>query len=124
MPPTSLLVQSVLHWTPRVLCILLAAFAGVFALDVFNEVHGFWQTAFALWIHLIPSLVVLAILSIAWRNEAIGAAAMIGVGLWYLNETYGRFPIATVLMISGPLFLAGSLFALSWVYGVRLHRHG
>src|ERR1035441_3495384 len=44
-----------LFWTPRIICILFACFVSIFALDVFQENHGFWNTLLALLIHLIPT---------------------------------------------------------------------
>ena len=39
-----LVIEQLLHWTPRILGILFAGFLGLFALDVFNEGHTFWRT--------------------------------------------------------------------------------
>ena len=63
-----------LFWTPRALSIAFIAFLSVFALDVFDEHLGFWQTALALAMHLIPVFVLIAVLVLAWRWEWIGAA--------------------------------------------------
>ena len=46
-----------LFWTPRILFHRFIAFVSLFALDVFSEGLGFWQTAQALMLHLIPSFV-------------------------------------------------------------------
>jgi hypothetical protein len=63
----------VLFWSPRVLSILFTAFVSVFALDVFGEGHGFWQTCLALLMHLVPSALLLAALLVAWRHQCVGA---------------------------------------------------
>ena len=47
-------MKRVLFWTPRVLCILFAMFLSLFALDVFSEGYGLWQTIGALLIPLGP----------------------------------------------------------------------
>ena len=73
--------KNVLFWSPRILCILFAAFVSIFALDVFDEGLGFWQTAFALGMHLIPTAMLLAALVIAWRTGWIGAILFVGLGL-------------------------------------------
>jgi hypothetical protein len=57
---------------PRILAILFAAFLSVFALDVFGEGYWFWGTIRALFMHLIPTMIVLAALIIAWRWEGVG----------------------------------------------------
>ena len=107
-------VKRILFWTPRVLCLLFAAFLSIFAFDVFDEGHGFWKTALALAIHLIPALILLAALALCWRWEWIGAILFPALGVFYLVATWGRFPWFTYAVIAGPLLLLGMLFLLSW----------
>ena len=64
--------KRVLFWTPRVLCILFAAFLSMFALDVFREAYGFGETIIALLIHLVPTILVGIVLAIAWRRDWVG----------------------------------------------------
>ena len=113
-------VKRVLFWTPRVLCILFAMFLSLFALDVFSEGYGFWETIVALLLHLVPTFIVVIALVIAWRWEWIGAILFIALALFYLVWTWGRFPWITYLTISGPLFLVGALFLINWVYRAEL----
>ena len=110
-----------MFWTPRVLGVLFAAFLSIFALDVFGEGYGFWGTILALVMHLIPTLVVLVVLTIAWRWEVAGGILFIALGAWYLLDTWGRFHWSAHLFISGPLFLTGSLFLADWAYRAK-HR--
>jgi len=63
-----------LFWTPRALSIAFIAFLSIFALDVFDGHHGFWQSALAFIIHQIPVFVLIAALVLAWQWEWIGAA--------------------------------------------------
>lgn len=60
-----------LFWTPRALSIAFVVFLSLFALDVFADGLGFWRTALALTMHLIPSFVLIAVLILAWRWEWI-----------------------------------------------------
>jgi hypothetical protein len=90
----SIFSKQLLFWTPRVLSIAFIAFLSLFALDVFAENLGFWQTALALFMHLIPSMVLIAALVFAWRWEWIGAA-LFGV-------------------IAFPAFLIAGLFLTNW----------
>jgi hypothetical protein len=108
--------KRLLFWTPRVLCILFAGFVSLFALDVFGEGYGFWETILALLIHLVPTYIILILLAIAWRWEWVGAILFGVLGVWYILMTRGRFPWTTYLAMSGPLFLIGVLFQLNWVY--------
>ena len=109
-----------LFWAPRVLCLLLAAFLSLFALDVFDEHIGFWNTALALGIHLVPTWLVLGILVIAWRREWVGAILFNLLALLYLAMTWGRFPWSTYVVISGPLCLVGILFLVNWLRRAEL----
>ena len=108
-------LKRLLFWTPRILCLLFAAFLSIFAADVFGEGYGFWKTVLALLIHLIPTWLVLIMLAIAWRWEWAGGILLTGLGAFYLIAFWGRFPWSTYLCISGPLFLVGILFFLNWL---------
>ncbi len=99
-------------WTPRILAILFALFLSVFALDVFAEPNGFWPTLLALLMHLVPSAIVLVVLVIAWRWEALGAALFCALGIVYLILEWGRFAWTAYAFISGPLILIGALFLI------------
>jgi hypothetical protein len=89
----------------------------VFALDVFGEGYGFWGTVLALLIHLVPALIVLTALVIAWHWEAAGSILLIALGVGYLVTTWGHFNWH--LVISGPLFLIGGLFLTDRFYRAR-----
>jgi lysylphosphatidylglycerol synthetase-like protein (DUF2156 family) len=105
--------RKALFWTPRALCIAFAVFLSLFALDVFNEGLSVWKTLGALIIHLIPALIVLALLALAWRWEWIGAVGFMAAGGWYARTAW-RHP-SWVLTISGPLFLIAVLFLVNWL---------
>ena len=115
-------IRQMLYWTPRVLCILFAAFISIFAADVFSEARGFWQTAIALLMHLIPTFLIVAILVVSWRREWIGGILFIALGvlyvLWAWDKPFGRW--FTFLMIAGPPVLVGALFLLNWRYRAEL----
>ncbi len=113
--------KRVLYWTPRILGICMAGFLSIFAADVFGEGHSFWETLGALFMHLVPTYIVLVTLAVAWRWEAIGALLFSGLGLFYIGWAWGLFPLVAYLSISGPLFLTGALFFLDWVFKRRPH---
>lgn len=113
--------KHVLFWTPRLLGILFALFLCSFALDVFGEGYGFWGTMFALLMHLVPPLLVLIAVVIAWRWEAAGGILLITLGAYYLMD-WPRMAWTTYLVISGPLLLTGILFLTDWAYRSRLRR--
>ena len=113
-------VKRWLFWAPRVLCILFAIFVSLFALDVFEEGHGLWETMLALLMHLIPTFVILIVLAISWRWEWVGGILFIALGVLYLALAGGRLHWSAYLLISGPLFLVGVLFLINWLYRAEL----
>jgi hypothetical protein len=112
--------EGVLFWTPRALGILFTVFVSIFALDVLGEGYGLWGTMLALLMHLIPALIVLAVLVIAWRWEAVGGMLFIALGVWYVVTTWGHFNWH--LVISGPLSVIGGLFLIDWACRAKVRR--
>lgn len=110
--------RKLLFWAPRVLTILFAVFLGLFALDVFVENTGLVQKLTALVMHLAPTLLILALLALAWRWEWIGTIAFSALAIGYVVVMWGRFPWFTYVAIAGPLLLASALFFFSWKSGV------
>jgi hypothetical protein len=108
-------LKRLLFWTPRILCLLFAAFISIFAADVFGQGYGFWQTVLALLMHLIPTWIVLIVLAISWRWEWVGGTLFIALGALYLIKFWGRFHWSAYLCIAGPLLLVGALFFLNWL---------
>ena len=104
-----------LYLAPRILCIIFAAFLAIFALDVFTENNGFWQTVVALLMHLVPSFLILVVLAISWRWEWVGAVVFAALGVLYVVMAWGRFPMSVYFIISGPLFVIAGLFLVNWV---------
>ena len=113
-------MKRVLFWTPRALCILFAVFLSVFALDVFGEGLGFWETILALLIHLVPVYVVIIVLVIAWRREWVGAVLFSALAVSYVVAAWGRFHWSAYASISGPLVLIGVLFLFNWTHRAQL----
>jgi hypothetical protein len=108
-------VKRIVYWAPRILGLLFAAFISLFAMDVFGEGYGFWETIAALFMHLIPTGILLVILALAWRWEWIGAVLFAALGVAYIVMARGKFEWATYLVISGPLFLMSALFLANWL---------
>jgi len=112
--------KRILFWSPRLLGILFAVFISLFALDVFDEAHGFWQTAAALGMHLIPTFALVIVLIVSWRWEWVGAAAFTALAVLYLAWAPARLPWAARMMIAGPLILLAGLFLANWVRRAEL----
>ena len=115
MPTT---INKGLYWTPRVLSIIFILFLAMMSLDVFEPGQGFWQTAGALVLHLVPALVLLVVLLIAWKQEIVGAAGFLLAGLtyiaWLFASPFEAYKIVWALQISGVAFLTGILFLVGW----------
>ena len=96
------------YWTPRILSIAMACFISIFAFDVFEENNTAWETAVALFIHLLPTFVAVVIIIVAWKKEQIGGWLFIALGVTIMF--LGRFQLVTILAVSFPLALVGAMF--------------
>lgn len=104
-------LHTALLWLPRISGILVAGFLALFALDAFNDT-SFVAALPEFAIHLIPSLLVLTVVAIAWRFEWIGAVAFVGLAALYATMARGR--LDWIVAISGPLLVVAALFLASW----------
>lgn len=98
---------------PKLLTILYITFISLFALDVFSAGFNWPGTAIALFMHLIPTFILIACLTVAWKRGVVGGSLFLAVGilftLWF--RTYQRPDV--FLLISFPLLLIGALFIIS-----------
>lgn len=112
-----------IFWAPRILSIIFILFLALFSLDVFDMKLDFWGTVVGLFMHNIPSMILLIILLISWKHEIVGAVAFILAGLLHIGillttrlmsspEPWYQFFWS--LTISGPAFLIGVLFLVGW----------
>jgi hypothetical protein len=108
-----------LLWSPRVLGILVSLYLGIFALDAFSEGKPFFQALPDFVVHLMPALVVLALLVASFRWQWVGGVSFIGLAVIYAM-TMSRGRLDWMLVISGPLAIVGALFLCSWIHRSRL----
>jgi hypothetical protein len=112
--------QNLLLWGSRIAGIIVAAFLALFAMDAFNERAGVSALPdFA--IHLSPSLLVLAVVAVAWRYQWIGAIAFIGLAALYALAARDR--LDWIVVVSTPLLVVGLLFLASWHHRTALNRN-
>jgi len=104
-------IVPLLRWTPRICCMLLAAFLMLFSFDVFGQGTGFWKTVAGFLIHNIPSIVLILILVFSWKWPWVGGICFFALGILYLVLLPGRNK-SSVIDIS--LFAVGILFLLDW----------
>ena len=110
-------LKQTLLWTPRIAGILFVLFISLFAFDVFEEGLGFWGTLLALFMHLLPSILLAIAIFIAWKREWVGALLFIGWAIWYLAFFRDRnFPWITYVIIAGLPAMIGSIFLVDWVW--------
>jgi hypothetical protein len=114
-------MNKAIYWTPRILTIVFILFLALFALDSFEGDQSMIKKLGGFFIHLIPNFVLILILVVAWKHEWVGTLAFAIAGIAYIILFWGRFPVATFLIISGPLFLIAILFWLSWMNRERIN---
>jgi hypothetical protein len=107
--------KDILLWTARVISIVFALFISIFAMDVFEEGNGFWKTALALLMHLIPTFILILIIILTWRNNLLAGMLFSILGIAYIIFAWGKFDWTAYALIAGPLFIAGILYFLDWV---------
>jgi len=101
-------IKRSVFWFPRIAGILFVVFISLFSLDVFETGQGFWETAAALFMHLLIPIALAAGVALAWRWEWVGAVIFCSFCLWYVLTMGGTFPI---------LWFAPLLIGLSWAIG-------
>ncbi|WP_449421298.1 DUF7670 domain-containing protein [Pelagihabitans pacificus] len=114
--------SKIIHWLPRVICILAILFISMFALDAFNHEKTIWQQIGDFLMHLIPSFILIVFLIIAWKREFIGGVLFILIGLGFspfiflhnynMNQSVW-VSLMIVLIITVPFIIVGILFIVS-----------
>lgn len=102
----------IIVWAPRVAGIGLAGFLALFAADVFIENRGILGTLVALAMHLVPTLLILALVLVGWRHEGIAATAFVALAVFYAATMAER--LAWIVLVAGPLAIVSALFFYSW----------
>lgn len=113
-------ISKFIYWTPRILSILFILFLMLFSLDVFGNNYTFWQVVLGLFMHNIPTLILLIFVIISWKYELVGAIAFIVAGFVYIallliKNNFEWYMLSWSLIISGPAFLIGILFLINWL---------
>lgn len=84
------------YWFPRIAGIVFIAFISMFALDIFWNWYSFWQTVVGLFMHLIPTWILIIVLVLSRkRYPLIGAVAFIWFGVRYTTINVISFFRAT-----------------------------
>jgi hypothetical protein len=107
-----------LYWIPRIFTILSILFMMMFSLDVFGGDEPLTRKLLGFLIHNIPALVLIGVLTIAWKWEVIGGALFIVAAIAgsFLFRAFSGNPGSLIVM--GPFFIMGILFILhNLLYG-------
>ena len=104
--------SSLLLWAPRILGIAVACFIGLFAVDAFGPGKSVLQAVGDFAMHLVPALVLLAVVIASWKRPWIGGAVFVLLAAAYALSVPSRPD--WILVISGPMLAVGLLFLLSW----------
>jgi len=110
----------VITWIARILTFIFAGFLSIFSLDVFSEAKGILDTAIDLFMHMIPSILLLLALIIAWRWEKIGSIIYLGLGIFYILETWGKIHWSGIILIASPVLIIAILFAVSGFQKIKI----
>jgi cell division protein FtsW (lipid II flippase) len=105
--------KKIVYWSPRILSIAFILFLALFALDVFKEYSG-WNIIPALFIHLLPSLVLIVFIIIAWKYDLIGTAVFLTMAIFYVLMVGIHHHWSWYASISGPSAVIGTLYFISW----------
>jgi len=112
----------IIHWIPRILCILAILFISMFALDSFDPKLTMWQQIGGFLIHLIPTYILIIFLVFAWKWELIGGLMLIIFALGFTPFIYIHnyqmnhsvwISLSIIMMINLPFVLTGALFVTS-----------
>lgn len=111
-------INRFVYWSPRILSIVFILFLGLMSLDVFSYELSFWQILVGLFMHNIPTFILLIVLIISWKYEIVGGITFILAGLFYIimvSRTVAWYlALSWSLTIAGPAFLIGILFMINW----------
>ena len=108
-------IMSLTHfllWSARILGIAVSLFLGLFALDAFTAGRSFDRALVDFAIHLLPAIVVMVIVVVAWERPWAAGLAFIAIAAAYGLSARARPD--WILTISGPLIMVGVLFLWSW----------
>jgi len=112
----------IIHWIPRILCILAILFVSMFALDAFQPNLTIWEQIGGFLMHLIPSFILIVFLILTWKYELVGGIIFALIGLVFspiifrhnyaMNQSVSMSMIV-IASITFPFILVGMLFIWS-----------
>ena len=109
-------INKIMYWIPRMISIIFILFLSMFALDILGMELGFLGTIIGLFMHLIPSFILIGLLLIAWKYEKIGGYIFLILAVLFIVFFNLYREIFSFLLVGLPIILIGILFLLSAKY--------
>jgi len=103
-------MRKFIYWTPRILTILLIIFIRILAFDVFNGEYSGFELIIALFMHLVPTFILVGILILAWKKELIGGLVFIALAIFTVIFFNVREDPISLLFTTFPILIVGILF--------------
>lgn len=97
-------MKKVLNILAKALSIVIVLFFAAFILEGFGPDFG-WQDSVS---HLIPTLIILAVLIFTWKNPNIGGWLFVALGIFlmfFMKEGLITYVVGGVPLLTGALFL-------------------
>jgi hypothetical protein len=109
-------MKNVILWTPRVIALIIITFITLFAFNGFVPVSSLFRNTLALTIGLLPAIILLLALILAWFFKLAGGITYIilGIAMSFFFRIYSDE--LTFLTLSSPVLAVGILFVLSHFY--------
>jgi len=124
-----------LQWLPRMICIAGILSIGWYAVNSIESYLTIWQQILFFGLKIIPSVILIALLVIAWKKDLLGGVlfTLIGLSLSAViyQHNYNLSESVTVSLQSAmafalPLVFTGGLFIASYVkirqYRIEMHK--
>ena len=111
--------NKLLFWLPRIITIIFILFISMFSLDVFGTGQGFWTTLLALFMHLLPTIILVLILILFWKKSILLGSMWVAFGIVYIAvmipnmiKHFEYYYLSWLVMFSGVAFVIAFLFFL------------
>jgi hypothetical protein len=104
-------INNFIFWTPRILLLIFALFLVIFSFDVFDSATSVGEIILALFLHNLPSMILLIILGISWKHDLVGAIIFMIFGIACVVGIIISLAIVPVTAMN-PMFIIGSIVFL------------
>jgi hypothetical protein len=112
----------IVHWVPRILCILAMLFLLMFSFDAFDPNLTLKDQLLGFLMHSIPVFILAILLIVAWKWELVGGIIFTALGIGFSPYLFsGNYrmnhsvwmSLGIILLITFPFIVVGILFILN-----------